>query len=86
MLEREIKRLHCTRAQSQLTARSKSGDCCRPSGEGWKRRHHQVRFVDELAPGQSADPSMPLGEEGSQGGGSDLEELLELKPMVAYFL
>ena len=29
---------------------------------------------------------MPLGEEGSQGRGSDLEEPLELKPAVASFL
>ena len=42
--------------------------------------------MDELAPSQSADPSMPSGEEGSQGGGSDLEEPPELKPMVASFL
>ena len=29
---------------------------------------------------------MPLGEEGAQGRGSTLEELLELKPTVASFL
>ena len=85
-IEREIERLHHTRVQSQLRARSKSGDCHRPSGEGWKRRHHQVRFVDEPAPSQSTNPKMPLGEEGSQGRGSDLEELPELKPTVASFL
>ena len=85
-LDREIKRLHHTRARSHLRARSKSGDHCRPSGEGQKRRHHQVRFADELAPGQSTNPSMPSGKEGSQGRGSDLEELPELKPMVASFL
>ena len=85
-LEREIKRLHHTRAQSQLRARSKSRDCCRPSGEGWKRRCRQVRFADKPAPSQSANPSMPLGEEVSQGRGSDLEEQPELKPMVASFL
>ena len=85
-LEREIKRLHHTRAQSQLRARSKSGDHYRPSGEGQKRRCHQVRFADKPAPSQSTNPKMPLGEEGSQGGGSDLEELLELKPTVASFL
>ena len=49
-LEREIERLNCTRAHSR--ARSKSGDPCRPSGEGWKRRHCQVRFADESAPSQ----------------------------------
>ena len=64
-LEREIERLHHTRAWSQSRARSKSGDCHRPSGEGWKRRCHQVRFGDKSAPSQSADPSMPSGEEGS---------------------
>ena len=85
-LEREIKRLHHTWAQSQSRARSKSGDCHRLSGEGQKRRCHQARFADEPAPGQSTDPKMPLGKEGSQGGGSDLEEPLELKPTVASFL
>ena len=84
-LEREIERLHCTRALSQSRARSKSRDCNRLSGEGQKRRCCQVRFADEPAPSQSADPKMPLGKEGSQGGGSDLEELLELKPTVASF-
>ena len=63
--------------------RSKSGDHHRPSGEGWKRRCHQVRFTDEPAPSQSANPKMPPGKEGSQGGGSDLEELPELKATVA---
>ena len=85
-LEREIERLHCTRAQSQLRARSKSRDHHRLSGEGWKRRCCQVRFVDEPAPSQSTNPKMPPGEEGSQGRGSDLEELPELKPTVASFL
>ena len=49
-LEREIKRLHCTRAWSQSRARSKSRDCHRPSGEGQKRRCCQVRFADKPAP------------------------------------
>ena len=62
------------------------GTTGRPSVEGWKRRHHQVKFADELAPSQPTNPSMPLGEEGAQVGGSDLEEPLELKPMVASFL
>ena len=85
-LEREIKRLDHTRAHSQSRDRSKSWDCHRPSGEGWKRRHCQVRFADEPAPSQSANPKMPQGEEGSEGRGSDLEELPELKPTVASFL
>ena len=49
-LEREIERLHHTRAQSQSRARSKSRDHYRPSGEGQKRRCHQVRFADEPTP------------------------------------
>ena len=57
-----------------------------PSGEGWKKRHCQVRFADEATPRQSANPKTPQGEEGSEGRGSDLEELPELKPMVASFL
>ena len=85
-LEKEIKRLNCTQAHSQSRARSKSGDCQRLSGEGQKRRHRQVRFADEPAPSQSADPKTPLDGEGSKGRGSDLEELLKLKLMVASFL
>ena len=85
-IEREIKRLHCTRAQSQWRARSKSGDRCRPSGEGQKRRHCQVRFADEPAPSQSTNPKMPPGKEESKGRGPDLEEPPELKPTVASFL
>ena len=85
-LEKEIERLHHAQARSQSRTRSKSRDCHRPSGEGQKRRCHQVRFTDEPVSSQSADPKMPLGEEGSQGRGSDLEELLELKATVASFL
>ena len=85
-LEKEIERLNCTQAHLQLRARSKSRDCQRPSGERQKRRCCQVRFADESAPSQSADPKTPLGEEGSKGRGSDLEELPELKLMVASFL
>ena len=85
-LEREIERLHHTQAQSQSRARSKRRDHHRPSGEGWKRRCCQVRFADVPAPSQSTNPKMPPGEEGSQGGGSVLEELPELKPTVASFL
>ena len=42
--------------------------------------------MDEPAPSQSANPQMPLDEDGSKGRGSDLEELPELKPTVASFL
>ena len=42
--------------------------------------------MDEPAPIQSADPEMLLGEEGWEGGDSDLGKLLELKPAVASFL
>ena len=83
-LEKEIERLNHTQARSR--ARSKSRDCRRPSEEGQKRRCCQVRFADESTPSQSADPKALQGEEGSEGGGSDLEEPLELKPMVASFL
>ena len=84
-LEREIERLHHTWAQSQLKARSKSGDHHRPSGEGQKRKHCQVRFADDPALSQSTDLKTPLGKEGSQGRGSDLGELPELKP-TCHFL
>ena len=85
-LEREIEGLHHTWAWPQSRARSKNRDCHRPSGEGWKRRHCQVRFADEPSPSQSTDPQMPLGGEGSKGTGSALEEPPELKPTVASFL
>ena len=85
-LEKEIERLHCTRARSQSRTRSKSRDHHRPSGEGWKRRCCQVRFTDEPASSQSTGPKMPSGKEGAQGRGSDLEEPPELKATVASFL
>ena len=85
-LEKEIKRLHHAQTRSQSRGRSKSGDRHRPSGEGQKRRCCQVRFADRPAPSQSADPKTPPGKEGSQGRGSDLEELPELKATVASFL
>ena len=85
-LEEEINWLSCTRAHLKSRARSKSRDCWRPSGEGQKKRCCQVRFADEASPSQSANPETLLGEKGSEGRGSDLEELPELKPMVASFL
>ena len=74
------------RACSQPGVRSRSQDCWRSKGEGQKKRCHQVSFADEPAPSRSADPEMPSGKEGSEGGDSDLGELLELKPAVASFL
>ena len=85
-LEEEIERLNQTRNHSQLRPRSKSRDCQRPSREGQKKRCHQVQFADKPAPSQSADPKTQPGEEGSKGRDSDLEELPELKLMVASFL
>ena len=78
-LEEEIERLSCTRNHSQLGAGSKSR-------EGKKKRCHKVWFEEQPAPIHSADPKTQLSEEGSNGRGSDLEEPLELKPMVASFL
>ena len=85
-LEEEIERLSCTRNHSQSRARSKSRDHQWQSREGWKKRHCQVQFEDQPAPSHSAEPKTQLGEEGSNGRGSDLEELPELKPTVASFL
>ena len=85
-LEKEIERLNHTRAHSQSRARSKSRDHQKPNGEGQKKRCCQVKFADEPVPSQSANPKTPPGEEGSEGGGSYLEELPELKPMVASIL
>ena len=56
------------------------------SGEEQKKRRCQVRFEDEAATIQSADPKTPPGGEGSEGRGSDLEELPELKLTIASFL
>ena len=85
-LEEEIERLSQTRNCSQSRARSKSRDRQRPSGEGQKKRCHQIQFADEPVPSQSTNPKIQPGEEGSKGGGSDLEEPPELKLMVASFL
>ena len=85
-IEEEINWLSHTRPCSKSRARSKSKDSQRPSQEGWKKRHCQVRFADEAAPSQSANPKTPLGEKGAKGRGSDLEEQPELKPMVSSFL
>ena len=85
-LEEEIERLSHTRNCSKLRARSKSRDCQRPSREGQKKRCRQVQFKEQPAPSHSANPKTQLSEEGSNGRGSDLEELPELKPMVASFL
>ena len=85
-LEEEIERLSWTRNHSQLKARSKGKDHQRPSREGQKKRCCQVWFADEPAPSQSANPKTQLAEEGSKGRDYDLEELPELKLMVASFL
>ena len=74
------------RAHSQSRVRSRSQDHWRSKGEGQKKRHCQVSFVDEPAPSRSADPEMLSGEEGFEGRDSDLGELPELKPAVASFL
>ena len=63
-----------------------SHECHRPSQEGQKKRQCQVQFADDPAHSQSANPETPPDEEGSKGGGSDLEELPELRPMEASFL
>ena len=85
-LEEEIERLGQMKAHSQSRVRLRSQDHQRSKGEGQKKRHCQGSFVDELAPRQSANPEMPLGKEGFEGGDSDLGELPELKPAVASFL
>ena len=85
-LEEEIERLNHTWAQSQSRARSKSRDCQWQSREGQKERCCQVWFEEQPAPSHSANPKTQLGEEGSNGRASDLEEPLELKPTVASFL
>ena len=85
-LEKEIERLNHTWAHSQSRGQPKSRDHQWQSQEGRKKRHCQVQFADEPAPRQSANPKTQPGEEASKGRDSDLEELPELKPMVASFL
>ena len=52
-------------------------------GKGGRKDATRSDLQMNLPTSQSADPKAPQGEEGSEGGGSDLEELPELKPMVA---
>ena len=84
-LEGEIERLSSMRACPRSRARLRSWDHWR-SREGQKKRQCQVSFMDELAPGQSAIPEMPLDEEELEGNKANLEDPLELKPVVASFL
>ena len=85
-LEGEIERLSQMRTCPQSGVRLRSQDHHRSKGEGQKKICGQVSFADELAPGQSANPDMPSGGEGSEGRDYDLGEPLELKPAVASFL
>ena len=85
-LEEEIERLNCTRAWSQSRAWSKSRDHWQQSREGQKKRCCHVWFEDQPAPSHSANPQTKPSEQGSNGRGSDLDELLGLKPTVASFL
>ena len=84
-LEGEIERLSRMRARPRSRARLRSWDSWR-SREWQKKRQCQVSFVDELAPGQSASPKMPSDEEELKGDEANLEDPLELKPVVASFL
>ena len=45
-----------------------------------------MQFEDLPVPSHTADLKIEPGEQGSNGKGSDLEDPLELKPMVASFL
>ena len=85
-LEKEIDRLSHTQAHSQSRARSRSRDHQQQGREGQKKRHHHVWFEDQPALSHPTDPKTGPGGQGSNGKGSDLEELPELKPMVASFL
>ena len=85
-LEEEIEKLSHNQAQSQSRAGSKSRDHWWQSREGKKKRCCQVWFEDQPAPSHSTDPQTEPSEQGSNGGGSDLDETLELKPMIASFL
>ena len=45
-----------------------------------------MQFEDQPAPSHPTDPKTGPSEQGSNGKGSDLGELPELKPAVAFFL
>ena len=82
-LEKEIKRLHRKKACSSPKWR------CRDSygsEERRRKRQLQVSLSSQCTVSQSADPDMPSGRTGSEGGDSDLGEPPQLKAEVASFL
>ena len=85
-LEEEIERLSHPQNHSELRARSKSRDHQGQSKEEQKRRCCQVWFKDKPAPSCFANLKTGPSEQGSNGKVSDLEELPELKLVVASFL
>ena len=85
-LKEEIERLSHTQNCLEVRVRSKSRDCQGCSREEQKRRCHQVQFEDPPAPNCPSGQKTGSGEEGAPAKGSDLEEPLELGPVVASFL
>ena len=81
-LKEEIERLHRVKAHSSPERRPR--DSQRP--EERRKRQCQVSFSSQPMVSRSADPDMPSGGKGSEGGESDLGEPPQLKAEVASFL
>ena len=81
-LEKEIEKLHRMRAHSGLERRCKESQ--RP--EERRKRQCQDSLSSQPTAGRPADPDMPFGGTGSEGGDLDLGEPPQLKAEVASFL
>ena len=85
-LKEEIERLSHTWNYPEVRVRSKSRDCQGCSKEEWKRRCYQVQVKDPPTLNHPSGPKTGSGEEGATTKGSDLEDLLELRLVVASIL
>ena len=84
-LEEEIEKLYWMKARSSPEWRHRERDSQRPE-ERRRKRQCQVSFSSQPTASQSANPDMPSGRMGSEGGDSDLGEPPQLKAEVASFL
>ena len=82
-LEEDIKKLHRMKACSSPKRRHM--DSHRPE-ERRRKRQCQASFSSQPTASRSADPDMPFGRMGSEGGDSDLGEPPQLQAEVASFL
>ena len=82
-LEEEIERLH--RKKTCSSPKWRCGDSYR-SEKRRRKMQHEVNFCSQPTASQSANPDMPSGGTGSEGGDSDLGEPPQLQAEVASFL